>query len=291
MNNLGPHPAQRRIKGQPRIHRPRNLRPAAPAEQTADIHDTEPDEPPATTGADTQVPKRPVLPEWHTMTAAERATAWSGLCQWVTFLYDRYELSADERLPKCWAEHPGLIEELWALKNWRHEIYTSTEPVGHAAQYWHNELRTLTTAATTMYAAGCRSGHKTATHKAADDEALQRRWHEANPMARIPPQIWSETALLDPDDVITGADMNHALEQSTATLLSASIPEFARYDSAWWLTDHQGHWIRIKDPGFTAELDSSRAAIEAAEAAKRRRSDLAAILDGDEHDPTGADHA
>jgi len=56
------------------------------------------------------------LAEWHEMTAGERQAAWNQLRAWVTWLHDRYELGTEERLPRCWAEHPGLIEELWALK-------------------------------------------------------------------------------------------------------------------------------------------------------------------------------
>ena len=63
---------------------------------------------------------------------------------WVTWLHDRYELSVEDRLPRCWASHPGLIEELSALKAWREEIYASSQPSGQAARYWHAELRQVT---------------------------------------------------------------------------------------------------------------------------------------------------
>src|SRR3954451_1713060 len=63
------------------------------------------------------------LSEWHRMSPAERRSAWAALVDWVIWLHDRYELGIEERLPGCWAEHPGLIEELWALKTWREEIY------------------------------------------------------------------------------------------------------------------------------------------------------------------------
>lgn len=57
--------------------------------------------------------------------------------------HDRYELALDSRLPDCWAEHPGLIEELWALMLWRQEIYSVEQPSGQATRYWHTELRTV----------------------------------------------------------------------------------------------------------------------------------------------------
>ena len=81
------------------------------------------------------------LAEWHQMSTGERHVAWSQLRAWVTWLHDRYELSAEDRLPRCWPQHPGLIEELWALKAWREEIYQASQPSGQAARYWHTELR------------------------------------------------------------------------------------------------------------------------------------------------------
>ncbi|SRR5581483_8975616 len=89
------------------------------------------------------------LDEWHVMTPGAQLAAWAGLRAWVTWLHDRYELSADDRLPRCWAEHPGLIEELYALKVWREEIYAGPQPSGQAARYWHSELRQVIHAATT----------------------------------------------------------------------------------------------------------------------------------------------
>ena len=68
-----------------------------------------------------------------------------------------------------WARHPGLVEELWALRAWRLEVYSGGQPAGQAARYWHTELRQLVQAAVPMYAAGCRTGHRGASMLAADD--------------------------------------------------------------------------------------------------------------------------
>ena len=55
-----------------------------------------------------------VLAEWHEMTPGQVAAEWAGLLAWVAWLRGRYELTVEERLPRCWALHPGLIEELSA---------------------------------------------------------------------------------------------------------------------------------------------------------------------------------
>ena len=90
----------------------------------------------------------------------EETATWAELRAWVTWLYDRYELSVEDRLPRCWARHPGLVEELYALKAWRQEIYSGGQPSGQAARYWHAELRQVLHAAATQYALGCRTGHR-----------------------------------------------------------------------------------------------------------------------------------
>ena len=130
---------------------------------------------------------RPVI-ERHNMTPGEEAAAWAELRAWVTWLYDRYELSVEDRLPRCWARHPGLIEELAALKAWRHEIYGSGQPSGQAARYWHAELRQVLHAAVTQYALGCRTGHRGAANvRLADqDPASLQEWAAAYPLAYVP---------------------------------------------------------------------------------------------------------
>ncbi len=143
---------RRLIRRGPRIQATRNRAPraadGAPAQATA--------------------PAAPALSEWHDLTPGEQTAAWASLRAWVTWLYDRYELAVEDRLPRCWASHPGLVEELAALKAWREEIYASGQPSGQAARYWHSEMRQVLHAAATQYALGCRTGHRGATALAAD---------------------------------------------------------------------------------------------------------------------------
>ena len=167
----GPSPRQRRLlRRGPRIQPPRRPR-AEPADSAS------PD--PGAQAA------RPVT-EWHNMTPGEQAAAWAELRAWVTWLHDRYELSVEDRLPRCWARHPGLVEELCALKAWREEIYSGSQPSGQAARYWHAELRQVLHAAATQYALGCRTGHRGTVRLAAEDPALLQEWAAAHPLAGVP---------------------------------------------------------------------------------------------------------
>jgi hypothetical protein len=115
------------------------------------------------------------------------AAEWSGLRAWVTWLRGRYELAVEERLPRCWALHPALIEELSALRAWRAETWSSGQPgTGQAALYWHSELRRVIQAATTVYAAGCRTGHRGAPGFAGTARGVLDEWGGEDPLAGVP---------------------------------------------------------------------------------------------------------
>ena len=257
----------RPIKGRPSTYRSRAVRVARAAGGSSfgggDTASEQPTHAPA---------KKAALVEWHAMTAAERVRAWSDLRNWVTWLHDRYELSTEDRLPHCWAHHPGLIEELWALKIWRDEIYTSGQPgaQGQAARYWHTEMRNLIAAATSFYAAGCRAGHRTGHILATHAASLQESWARAEVTAGIPEPLLHVTAG-DTSLRISGETMTAAIGQGRAKPLSAGIPEYVHHDGTWWIVDGQGGWIRVTDDAFTATLDESAGQMaQATEAARRR---------------------
>jgi hypothetical protein len=122
------------------------------------------------------------------MSPGEQMAAWAQLRAFVTWLIDRYELTVEERMPRCWAMHPGLVEELWALRAWRMEIYGGMTPsAGQAARYWHAELDRVVHVATSRYAAGCRAGHRGAPGLVSVDNGVQEQWAAANVLAGIPP--------------------------------------------------------------------------------------------------------
>lgn len=296
MTHSAPPPHLRRIKRQPRIYRSRALTAPAPAARAEQPTIAKPMSKAAETPTDAAQPTaRPILPEWHAMTPAERTIAWADLRSWVTWLNDRYELSLEQRLPRCWAEHPALIEELWALKAWRQEIYTSTQHVGPAARYWHSELRALLTAAGAVWASGCRAAHRSAEHHAAEDADLQERWKFADPLAGVPASMRNSTTTLDPKDVRSGDAMAKSIQRGNAHYLHQAIRDYVTHDSSWWVVDVAGHWVRVKDkPEFTAALEAGRAAMREADAAAERRcAKIAAVLapSPTDHDTTGADRA
>ncbi|MGH9065229.1 MAG: hypothetical protein ACRD0L_14910, partial [Acidimicrobiales bacterium] len=56
-----------------------------------------------------------------------------GLAAWVEWLVHTHELA--ERIPACWAHHPGLIAELRALR-WLHDTaLASSNPAEHIGYY------------------------------------------------------------------------------------------------------------------------------------------------------------
>lgn len=200
-------------------------------------------------------PASPVsrLAEWHQMTMGERHVAWSQLRAWVTWLHDRYELGVEDRLPRCWPQHPGLIEELWALMAWRQEIYQAAQPSGQAARYWHTELRNVLQAATTVYAAGCRTGHRGARTSAAEDAVLQQRWAAADPLAGVPAGCAAAVQRHSSGHWLSQAAMAEALDNGTARPLSAALPDHICWGGLWWRPS-AGGWARVTEAGLTARL-------------------------------------
>jgi len=212
------------------------------------------------------------LAEWHEMSPGERHVAWSQLRAWVTWLHDRYELGVEDRLPRCWAQHPGLVEELWALKAWREEIYQADRPSGQAARYWHAELRQVIQAATSFYAAGCRTGHRGSRDLAAEDSRLQQRWAAASPVTGIPAvSLAAGQRRNHPGHWLSPAAMAEALDNGSAQPLSAMLPDHIHCADAWWRPG-AGGWARITDAGLATRLDSWAAQLARAdEQATRRR--------------------
>jgi hypothetical protein len=203
-------------------------------------------------GSPPEPPDRP-LAEWHDMTPGERTVIWTGLRAWVTWLQARYELAVEERLPRCWPLHPGLIEELLALKAWREEIYACAQPSGQAARYWHAELRQVVQAATTMYAAGCRTGHR---RQPGPDPALQQQWAAASPMTGIPAsEVVAGQRSRTGEGWISHAAMGAAFDTGRAQSLPHQ-PDIAWCADRWWSAASAG-WIQVDDPDAAARLTDS----------------------------------
>ncbi len=125
------------------------------------------------TGRRPRQPRGSGIPEWHSLSVPDRELAWDRMIDWVVWLHDRYELSIEERLPPCWPDHPGIVEELWALMIWRTEIYNrAARAAGDMAHSWHRELRAFIEVTVPFYARACRAGHRSAERLAATDRTL-----------------------------------------------------------------------------------------------------------------------
>jgi len=186
------------------------------------------------------------LTEWHDMTPGEETAAWAQLRAWVTWLYDRYELSVEDRLPRCWARHPGLVEELCALKAWREEIFSGGQQSGQAARYWHAELRQVLHAAVTQYALGCRTGHRSPVRLAVEDPALLQEWADAYPLAGVPGIDLAAGIARRAGTVTATAAVAAALDNGTA------VPVPGIRDTLFcegrWLAPAASGWAEIPPP-------------------------------------------
>ena len=195
-------------------------------------------------------PAAGALTEWHEMTPGQQAATWADLRAWVTWLTDRYELTIEDKLPRCWAHHPGLVEELQALRTWRKEIYGSgLRPAGQAARYWHAELERVVHAATSRYAVGCRAGHRGATHPVAEDRKLQDAWAAASPLAGVPEADLDATAARSLGGWAPAQEMAAALDAGEAAMLPGPRDRVL-YRGTWWLPA-SGGWYQ--DPSRSGE--------------------------------------
>ncbi|GAB3259646.1 hypothetical protein [Kineosporia babensis] len=226
------------------------------------------DQPPSADAAQASAPVAD-LNEWHAMTEPARSREWSGLVGWVRWLHDAYELSVEERLPLCWYQHPGLVEELRALKAWREEIYRNPPPAtapapptddgegtgdapgsgrvsspgaGQAARYWHAELRQVLHAAGTQYAPGCPAGHRGATLLHDVNPDLHERWIAGNDGTGAPAPL-----LTAPDPGNTGhpsgpgdpmliehTALMAAVDDGRARSLGALVQDYVQFEDSWW---------------------------------------------------------
>lgn len=225
----------RRIRGRPRIttssltRRRRDSTEAAMPEQDK----------PASAGT------RAPLAEWHAMSEPEYVLAWEQLRDWATWLVNRYRLTLEDRLPGCWAQHPELIEELWALRAWRNEAYGG-DGSGQSAVYWHQALVTFLGHVSGWWAGGCRAGHTSSDTDLRPEQI--RAWAESDPLGGIAHPlrpIASVASEAGADGVGTLSDINVLTAAQMLALTNAglahphhdTVAAFTFYDGSWWAFD------------------------------------------------------
>lgn len=79
--------------------------------------------------------------DWRAVSAADAATTWCELREWVEWFKDRYAL--DHRaVPPCWYLHTALVDVLTALHDHHGYAFTELQPAT-AATEWHQVFRDL----------------------------------------------------------------------------------------------------------------------------------------------------
>ena len=57
---------------------------------------------------------------WERLDAKELRERWRDLAQWVSWFVAQYHLA--RQVPYCWPQHPGLVDELIALRYYHEEV-------------------------------------------------------------------------------------------------------------------------------------------------------------------------
>ena len=228
----------------------------------------------------TSRPARSQVFEDHDLTPDQRASWWRDLVDWVAWLHDADELSTDQRLPECWHQHPGLIQELTALRAWRAEIYTPPADAdgrvaavwgnGGSARAWHTELRNVLRAATADYAVRCRAGHKPPALLATAAEDLHQQWADSVPEPLLPPRRTSPSPAQAPPG--GGTEIGHQrmrtlIDAGQARVLCPHVPGYVHHDGTWWVVGPDQTWLLITDPTLADRLDAAATAWARAQAA------------------------
>jgi hypothetical protein len=170
-----------------------------------------------------------------------------------------------------------LVEELFALKAWRQEIYGGGQQTGQAARYWHAELRQVLHAAATQYALGCRTGHRAAGRLATEDPALLEEWAAAYPLAGVPGIDLAAGTARRAGTLTASSTIGAALDDGTA------MPAPGFRDTIFC----QGRWLAPAASGWTEIPAPGRVGLPAPPGASRQPSypEAPAASEGEQPDP------
>jgi len=64
---------------------------------------------------------------WEGLDAKELEERWRDLAEWVSWFVTRYHLA--QEVPHCWYLHPGLVDELIALRHYHEEVTSPLVPL------------------------------------------------------------------------------------------------------------------------------------------------------------------
>ncbi len=130
-------------------------------------------------------------PDTRTLDTEQTQQLLADLVDWVSWLTSTFRLDAD--LPRCYARHPDLTEELLALRAARAAAYNTAAPPG-AGLLWLHELDRARGRWQRWNTSRCTLG----THDPAGAAAAQRTVGPAAPAARPAEEQWPDRSLTAP---------------------------------------------------------------------------------------------
>jgi hypothetical protein len=121
--------------------------------------------------------------------------------------------------------------------------------MGQAARYWHAELRVTIQAATTMWAAGCRTGHRGAGELSRIPAELIQQWGGGYPLAGVPEIDIAAGQARATDGWASTDAIAAALDDATAVPVPGS--GLLLMDGGTWAPAATG-WVRVPAIGSGA---------------------------------------
>ncbi len=96
---------------------------------------------------------QPPLASWLEVDDEQQAhDLLADLADWLARVYTRYP---DGALPSCWAWHPAVVDELWALRQAHRAAYTGPRASWREVADWHDRHRPAVTARLRQAIGGC----------------------------------------------------------------------------------------------------------------------------------------
>lgn len=113
--------------------------------------------------------------DWETLSPEEDAVLWPEFVNFVIWLADRYEMTAQQLPRKCWYLHGGVVDELTALWTAHQSAYAPGEDAGSAPYLWQDAVARMIDRSGRYWLGECKTGKHTARHRVmfAGDESYR----------------------------------------------------------------------------------------------------------------------